>query len=116
MKSNLLLAGIFIFCLATVSLADVVIETSTEMNMIGAGEISMAQVQYVRGDRSYDETTTQMAGGMMGMGGSQKMVNIQINRLDKGVGWTVNPKSKSYTEFSFDQMKGMIADTKQKGK
>ena len=117
MKAKLILAGILVLGLAMVSLADVVIETKSEMDMVGAGQINLDQVQYIKGDRSYDKSTTHIAGGMMAaMGGGKDQVNVQIVRLDKGVGWVLNPEGKSYTEFTFGDMKNTMAQQRERGK
>ncbi len=105
MKRVLVLTGVMLLCLTSFSVADVIIETTTDMDMIGAGKIGMTQVQYVKGDRSYDESTTKLSEKMAAMTGGKEMKNIQIVRLDKGIGWALNPDAKSYTEFSFEQLK-----------
>ena len=58
MKSYFAITGIILLCLVSLAAADVTIVTETEMDMIGAGKIDVEQVQYVKGDRSYDENTT----------------------------------------------------------
>lgn len=108
MKRIIILTSLMLFCLASFSAADVIIKTKTDMDMIGAGKIKMEQAQYIKGDRSYDESTTILEGKMAEMAGSKNMKNIQIVRLDKGVGWSLNPNKKNYTEFSFEQMKANL--------
>jgi len=108
MRSKICLTTILVICLASFVSADVIIKTNTDMDMIGAGQVGMSQIQYIKGDRSYDESTTKLSGQMAAMTGGKEMKNIQIVRLDKGVGWTINPDSKSYSEFSFEQMKSQM--------
>ncbi len=116
MKRVLVLTGVMLLCLTSFSVADMVIETKTEMDMSGTGKIGMTQVQYVKGDRSYDESTTKLSEKMAAMAGGKEMKNIQIVRLDKGIGWAINPDTKSYTEFSFEQMKAQMAQAHQQSK
>ncbi len=116
MKSYIILAGIMVLCLASFSTADVIVETKTDMDMIGAGKVGMEQIQYIKGDRSYDKNTTKLPGKMADMAGGENLINIQIVRFDKGVSWALNPDKKSYTEYSLDKMKTEIANAKQRNK
>jgi len=106
LKSKLMItAGMLVLCLAAASLADVIVETKVDMDIIGAGKMNVNQIQYVRGDRSYDKTTSKMAGGMMG---GKEMVNVQIVRLDKGATYLLDPDKKTYRETSMKTMKGTM--------
>jgi hypothetical protein len=116
MKRSIIQTAILVFCLALSVTADVVIESKTEMNMIGAGQIDMKQMQYIKGDRSYDQSTTSLTGAMASMTGNKEMVNVQIVRLDKGVGWVLDPGKKSYMEFSFEDMKKQLAQAREQNK
>jgi len=109
MRSYIVLTGIIMLCLASASTADVIVETKTDMEMIGVGKVGMEQIQYIKEDRSYDESTTILQSKMAAMAGGKNMKNIQIVRLDKGIGWTLNPDKKSYTEYSFEQLKSQMA-------
>ncbi|MCP4706623.1 MAG: hypothetical protein GY865_18645 [candidate division Zixibacteria bacterium] len=113
MRESIILIGIIVMGMASFSAADVIIETKTDMDMIGAGKVDMSQVQYIKNDRSYDESVTTLSGQMAAMTGGKKVKNVQIVRLDKGIGWTINPDEKSFTEFSFEQMKSNFAQSKQ---
>ena len=116
MRNGIVLTMFMFLCLASFSVADMIIETKTEMDMIGAGKVDMEQTQYIKGDRSYDENTTKLNEQMAAMAGNKEMKNIQIVRLDKGIGWALNPSTKSYSEFSFEQLKANMEMAKQKTK
>lgn len=113
MRRTFFLTGLVILALASMSLADVIVNTYTEIDMIGAGKMAIRQEQFIKGDRSYDESTTKMFGPMAAQTDGKRMKNIQIVRLDKNIGWSLNPDAKSYTEFSFEQMRANFAQTKQ---
>ena len=108
MRNGIILTTMMFLCLASFSAADMVIETKTELDMIGAGKVDMEQTQYIKGDRSYDENTTRLNEQMAAMAGKKDMRNIQIVRLDKGIGWALDPDAKSYNEFSFEQLKANL--------
>ncbi len=116
MRNGIILTAMMFLCLTSFSAADMIIETKTEMDMIGAGKIDMEQTQYIKGDRSYDENTTKLNDQMAAMAGNKEMKNIQIVRLDKGIGWALNPDAKSYNEFSFEQLKDNMAKAQQQQK
>ncbi len=116
MKHGIILAVVLIFSLALSVTADVIVESKTEMDMIGAGKIDMKQMQYIKGDRSSDQSTSTLSGAMASMTGNKEMVNVQIVRLDKGIGWVLDPGKKNYTEFSFEDMKKQLSQAKEQNK
>lgn len=115
-RRNFILTAIIFLCMASISVADIMVETKIEMDMMGAGKVGIEQIQYVKGDRSYDISITKLTDIMAASVGRKEMKNIQIVRLDKGIGWTLNPDTKSYAEFDIEQMKEQIAQAKQRGK
>jgi len=84
------------------ALADLVIDSKTEIEVIGMGKMTIEGSQSFRGDKSY---TKMLNSGMMGM--SQE--SVEIVRLDKGVQWVLFPDQEKYAEISFATVKEMSA-------
>ena len=104
MKSTGWLLIVCLFLAAT-SQADVVIKKrTTSEGFMGMGGFSMTEVEYTRPDRQC--TVKESESGGSPMAAMSTMGNdIGITRLDKGVIWSVNPESKTYSERSIDSFK-----------
>ena len=85
-NSSFYLAIALVLSLAVGLSAGVVIKQVSNIESGGFVKMEIASVQYVKGDKSCDESSTKMTGGMMAKMGSQ-MENefAQITRLDKKV-------------------------------
>jgi len=82
------------------ALADLVVNSKTDIEVIGMGKMSMEGYQCFKGDRSY---TKMKSSNMMGM----NQESAEIVRLDKGVQWVLFPAQSKYAEISFDKVKEM---------
>jgi len=101
------------FCFAYAAHADVTIKQSAETSGLGGIlDSKSTTVTYLQGDKKCDETETRMTGKLMKlMGGGKPVKTASIIRLDKGVIWNIDHKSKTYTEMplqSFEEaMQGL---------
>jgi hypothetical protein len=116
-KTSLLLSLAIALCLAMPAFGDVVVKHKSNAEMGGMMSMEMTGTDNVKSDRSYNEVTTKMTGGMMTMLGKDKpKETVSITRLDKGVVWDVDPEKKSYTEKTLESMKAKLEDAKEESK
>jgi hypothetical protein len=113
-KKTLIVAIIVVFGLTISNHADIVIKSTTNVNMMGMGQMTISGTQFFKGDRSCHRTKMESGSQMMNMP-METSENIEIIRLDKGVQWTVSPAAKSYREINFEDMKKIVADMEQTG-
>ncbi len=85
---------------AASALADLVVDSKTDIDVIGMGKMTMEGYQCFKGDRSY---TKMKSSNMTGM--SQE--SVEIVRLDKAVQWVLFPAQSKYAEITFDKVKEM---------
>lgn len=93
--------------------ADLTIKRETTLgNFMGLGSTKSTEIQYIKGDKSCDETSTEFTGGLMKMTtGGKTMHHSQIVRLDRQLIWNIEPDEKKYSELSFAKFKQMMEQT-----
>lgn len=108
-----LISGILVLAASVLSAqalrADVTMKQTTVIKGLPmVGDVTTHSTVQVSGDRQRQETRTDMSGmlGRMMAGGNQEAV--QIVRLDKDLTWSLNPKEKTYTEMTFQQMRDLM--------
>ena len=96
MKRNyLIFIVVAVICLAVFAQADVIIKQKTSIESSAIMNIEINGVEYIKGDKNYSSSSTNMVGGMMAMMGKKTTSEfIQITRLDKDVIWDLDPKIK----------------------
>jgi len=115
-KVSFFLAAFLIISLAAIAGADVVIKMKSTVNTMGVMNADVEGVEYIRADRNAVESTIKMTGGMLAMLGDMgAMKNINIDRLDKGVIWEINPKDMTYSEKPLASLKQEYEDESKKG-
>ncbi len=105
---GLLILGGMVFS-APIGRADVTMkETTVIKGLPMVGDVTTHSTIQVAGEKQRRETRTEMSGtlGRMMAGGNQE--SVEIVRLDKELIWSVNPKDKSYTEMTFQQLREMM--------
>jgi hypothetical protein len=115
-----LVRTIAILCVIGIAIpaqADVVVKQKSSFSMAGLMDMDMTGTEYVKADRSTNETSTTVTGGMMAMfgGQGQAMQTIEITRLDKGVAWDVKVEDSLYTERPLASIKQDMMDEESAG-
>ncbi|OQX92878.1 MAG: hypothetical protein B6D58_00630 [candidate division Zixibacteria bacterium 4484_95] len=115
MKRNyLIFIVVAVICLAVFAQADVIIKQKTSIESSAIMNIEINGVEYIKGDKNYSSSSTNMVGGMMAMMGKKTTSEfIQITRLDKDVIWDLDPQNKTYSESSLASLQQMMAGTGQ---
>jgi hypothetical protein len=116
-RLNMLFSLSLVLCLSLALQADVIIKHRSSIET-GGGMMSMDVdgTEYIKTDMSYMGGKVTMKGGMAAMmAGMAPTEFVQITRLDKGVMWELNAKSKSYTETDLKSMKEMVTKTSGSG-
>lgn len=97
-KSILFNAALYILFFLPLAWGDATVETVfSSGGFKGMGATETTTTQRYQGDKMYASTTAKFSGAFLSkiMGATE---NIVITRLDKGVYWHIDPKSKTYTE------------------
>lgn len=116
-RLNMLFSLALVLCFSLALQADVIIKHRSSVET-GGGMMSMDVdgTEYIKIDKSYMGGKVTMKGGMAAMmSGMAPTEFVQITRLDKGVMWELNAKSKSYTETNLKSMKEMVGKTSGSG-
>jgi hypothetical protein len=111
MKKSLITAAVMVLCLSGISFSDVIVKSSTDVDMMGMGKIDIEHTQYMRQNMVRNDIVTEMTGNPMAKG-PQTQENTEIVRLDKGVSWLLNPAASTYNERELSQVKGMVDEMK----
>lgn len=99
-KCIVALMGIYFLLNVIPAWGDATIETTVKIGGIkGMGASEGTQIRSYQGERMWESMTTKFTGAILSRltSGSE---NITITRVDKGVYWMVDPKSRTYQEHS----------------
>jgi len=107
---GLFFCACLIAALPTTLRADITLKRETTIdNLMGIGSTKSIETQYIKGDRSCDETETAFTSGLMKMTtGGKAMHRSNIVRLDKQLIWDIEPDEKKYSELTFAKFKQMM--------
>jgi hypothetical protein len=112
------IAGFLIIALAIAMIsgaqADVVVKMKSSVNTMGLMNADIQSTEYVNPDMSAMENTVDIKGGMMAMlGDVPQQKTIEIDRLDKGIRWSVDLNDTSYTEQQLATLKENMPEEEQ---
>lgn len=99
--------AIIALALAAAVNADVTIKKMVAFEMSGMPASELTSIEKIQGEKSVSQTEF-TGGAMMGMMGGEQPTQINITRLDKGVLWNVNNRSKTYDEIDLTTLKEMM--------
>ncbi len=114
---SLIFCACLIIALPLATNADVTLKRETTIdNLMGIGSTKSTETQYIKGDRSCDETETAFTSGLMKMTtGGKSMRHSTITRLDRQLIWDIEPDEKKYSEMTFAKFKQMLEQSLGKG-
>jgi hypothetical protein len=116
MKKLFLISLAMTLLISVVSRADVVVKTKSSADMAGMMTTNSDGTNTIKGDKSYNSTTTEVTGGMAAMFSKGKPKEaVNITRLDKGLFWNLEPEKKIYTETTMEQLKKQMAEARGEG-
>ena len=106
-------------CAAIESRADVVVRYKSNADMANVISLKMEGAESIKGEKSHSAVTINVGGGMMAMMGSSiPRETVNIVRLDKGLFWELDPKSKTFKESTVEFLKQQLSqggDTRGEG-
>ncbi|MCP4583381.1 MAG: hypothetical protein GY839_17370 [candidate division Zixibacteria bacterium] len=114
MKSvNYFLIAAMVFSLTAFASADVIVKQQTSSDMMGMMKINVDGTEYIKGDKSCNMSKMKMGGGMAGMMGDAGGTDVyEITRVDMGVKWNLDSRTKAYTETNLSAIKDMMGGDK----